>query len=532
LRDLEEAVSTHLLATQLIDKIQRSYKAEGSKLLLAENSTEFYDHAIQTALRLYHATGQDQHQQTAFRFAEKSKVGILRQALHETQARRFAGIPDSLLQRERQLRIDLAGYETSLAREREQPLADQDSTRIATFQNKLFDLGQEYQTLIQQFEQDYPDYYRLKYQTRIASTDELQQHLLDEETALIEYFVGADSLFIFTLTHDDLHVTSVAIDSSLGQQVAQLRKGIGSDPNDLERAPNYERYVESAYRLYQTLMAPIRDQLRVQHLIIVPDGVLNAVPFAALLTREVNQQSGLKDYRTLPYLVQDYSIRYAYSATLLLETLEREREAAPRDLLAFAPVFPNGVALDSLLDVRWSSTRTGNGALPATKDEVYAIRDLFQSRYGFFERLFGKRTRVYLEEQASEARIKTPEMEQYRFIHLATHGLANKATPELSHLRLAEEDTTAAEDGILYLSEVYNLRLNAELVVLSACQTPFKLGRPNMRSGRSSCCASTALTVNNSAAEVTIAPINRFRMYQLRVPNTVAESAVRMVVEA
>lgn len=113
----------------------------------------------------------------------------------------------------------------------------------------------------------------------------------------------------------------------------------------------------------------------------------------------------------------------------------------------------------------------GNGALPATKDEVYAIRDLFQSRYGFFERLFGKRTRVYLEEQASEARIKTPEMEQYRFIHLATHGLANEATPELSHLRLAEEDTTAAEDGILYLSEVYNLRLNAELVVLSACQT-------------------------------------------------------------
>ena len=98
------------------------------------------------------------------------------------------------------------------------------------------------------------------------------------------------------------------------------------------------------------------------------------------------------------------------------------------------------------------------------------VRELFARRRGFFADWFKARSRVYLGGAATEGRLKSAGLERYRYVHLATHGLVDEEHPALSKLLLAPEPGSP-EDSVLYLGESYGLHLNADLVVLSACDT-------------------------------------------------------------
>ena len=477
LRDLRASVSTYQLACRLMDQMRNGYKTEGSKLVLARNYFGVYDQAIRGALHLYAMTGSRPDQENAFWFIEKSKGGILLEALSEVEAKQFTGLPDSLLEKERQLRIDLAFYEKGLI---EEQLKHQgaDSAKIVIWQNKLFDLKQAYDALLQEFEKEHPDYYNLKYQVKTISAAEVQQQLLDDNTTLVEYFTGADSIFIFAITPDHFTVKTSARDSLLERQITQLRQGIIKQ--------DFSLYAQSALRLYQTLLAPIAENIRDKNLIIAPDGALSAIPFEALLTEQV-VNGELQDYMKLPYLINAHAVCCAYSATLLQQEQSRKNRATKHDYLAFAPVFAEGLpagtrggdfftenfAMDSSQTAATATAAATRlrGYLPSTKKEVADILHQFENRYGLFDRWFGNKARVYLEREAKEQNLKLAGLGDYRYLHFATHGLVNEKNPKLSGLLLAQEDSTSKEDGILHLGEIYNLNLNADLVVLSACET-------------------------------------------------------------
>ncbi len=470
LKDLKTSVSTYQLAAQLIDQMRRGYKTEGAKLFLAAEAAGIYGDAIRSALQLYAATRQAEPLHTAFQFAENSKAGVMLEALAELEARQFAGIPDSLLAQEKQLRIDLNFYESSLAEEQFKR-EESDSAKIAQWKDRLFGFRQAYDKLLTRFEQEYPGYYNLKYQIKTASVPEVQQ-LLDDQTALVEYFTGRDSIYIFALTKSGFDIKTSPKDSSLENQITQLRHGIITQ--------DFALYAPVAYRLYLTLLAPAADQLKSKNLIIVPDGVLSAIPFETLLTAQVEAKGNLQDYVELPYLVRECAISYAYSATLLQQEQSRKNREAKHDYLAFAPVFASGLPAGTrsgdfftgnlTKDSSAASTRI-RGYLPATKKEVTGILACFENSYGWFERWFGNKARVYLEREANEENLKSPKLGDYRYLHFATHGLINEKSPKLSGLLLAQKDSISREDGILHLGEIYNLNLNADLVVLSACET-------------------------------------------------------------
>jgi CHAT domain-containing protein/lipopolysaccharide biosynthesis regulator YciM len=480
LHDLEAAVSTYQLAGQLIDQMRSGYKAEGSKLFLAEKATDIYGHAIQSVLQIHAATRRDEHKGAAFLFAEKSKAGIMLDALSEAEAKQFAGIPDSLLQKERQLRIGLAFYDGKLTEEQLQSNAA-DSANLAHLQDKVFNLKQAYDALLQRFEKEYPDYYNLKYQVKTASVPEVQQ-FLDDRTALVEYFTGDDSIFIFAITKNNFAIKASANDSPFARQIEQLRQGIIKQ--------DFVQYTQAAYRLYQTLLAPLKagDQLNDKNLIIVPDAALSAIPFEVLLTEQVAAKGILQDYTQLPFLVNAHAVSYAYSATLLQQELQKKNRQTPRDYLAFAPVFANGLPAGTRgaeffkENFAPAPTKTASataaaaatrirGYLPSTKKEVTAILDRFENSYNLFDRWFGNKAKAYWEGEANETKLKAGILGDYRILHFATHGLVNEKNPKLSGLLLAQEDSTSKEDGILHLGEIYNLNLNADLVVLSACET-------------------------------------------------------------
>jgi len=474
LRDLQAAFSIYELLAQLIDRMRSGYQAEGSKLFLAENANAIYEEAIRTALGLSRTTGDPQYKEQAFGFAEKAKAAVLWEALLDSRAKQFAAIPDTLLEKERELRIDLAFYDTRIQKEKLKP-ANRDSLMISEFENRYFDLNRRYEKLIERFERDYPKYYALKYQTRGVTIPELQQQL-DDETTVLEYFAGDSTIYIFTISKTHFDVTTLPKDTLLESQIEQLRLGITQNHGE----GDYQLYTRNAYQLYQTLFEPIEPRLHAQKIMIIPDGVLNNIPFETLLSADVTAAKAI-DYRALPYLMKKYLISYAYSANLLAATTVQPQSQPPYDYLAFAPVFVDGLTSDSrgmdLLEGNHAldSTRTADKIyLPASKQEVLGIQELFQKSYGLVAKLsdwlLEEKTRVYLEKEANEGTLKREQLQNYRYLHLATHGFANQNTPDLSGLLLAR-DSVSVEDGVLHLPEIYNLDLNADLVVVSACES-------------------------------------------------------------
>jgi CHAT domain-containing protein/tetratricopeptide (TPR) repeat protein len=443
--DLEAAARVYEHAARLIDRTRAGYRAEGSKLSLAASATETYDEAIRTELDLQRLTGDERHLEKAFSYAERSKAGILRDALNEAAARSFAGIPGALLDEERRLRSDLAAADHRLTEAQLETGAEEE--RLQALREKQFALKREYETLQQRFDNEYPAYYDLKYRFETASPAEIRERLLDEGTVLVEYFLGRERILIFTITATDAQVASAAREASLESDLQELRRAT------LER--DQASHARIASRLYRLLLAPVEDRLTGRDLVIVPDGPLSGVPFEALLEREVSPDALPRE---LPYVLRDHALSYAYSATVLLQGLRR-KESPPDEFVGFAPDFGEGLA-----------SAGAPGPLPASRQEVADVRRLFASRAGLFGGWFSGRSRAYLGREATETRLKSAELERYRYVHLATHGVADEEHPGLSRLLLVP-GPGPGQDGVLHLGEIYNLRLNADLVVLSACDT-------------------------------------------------------------
>lgn len=499
-RDLEQAMATLTHATGLIERTRSDYHAEASKFILSRQAANLYGKSIRTALALHRLSGDPAWQEAAWGFSEKAKSGVLLETIWKARARRFAGIPDSLLQQELALRQALIRFETQAILESAKLPRERDEELIEAAEKEFRSLKFAYDRLTETFENHYPEYHRLIYEVPHVSLPEVQRRL-ENNTALLEYFVGGDSIYIFAVTPADLRVTAISNDPEIKHLAETLRSAIDSPGN-------YSDYAAAAYQLYRYLLQPAREAIAGRRLIIIPDDFLTALPFEALLTKEIPQYPDSIDFQPLPYLLQQHAVSYNYSAALLLETFPgatgaaiaqnmnprdsaaaTSRQPAPlqgqrfaqssRDLIAIAPVFKRPLPPDSpgalLLSRigRQDTARSSTAPLLASEKEVERIAALFRKTYGFFERLGDRlsssKTRLHLGLNATEERIKSGDLQEYRYVHFATHGFLDQNDPRASGLLFYPGAN--GEDGVLFAGEVFNLRLNADLVALSACQS-------------------------------------------------------------
>jgi CHAT domain-containing protein len=454
-KDLRFSFRTYLLVADLIEEMRNGYKSESYKLFFGEKSHEIYDHAIQTTLILYEIDGEPQYKEMAFTLSEKSKAAVLAEALAESRARRFAGIPDDLLEKEKKLKKELNLYDTLLEQEY-QVKENSHSQRINSLENRYFDLRAQYQHLIEYFESHYPKYYNLKYNPNPVTVSDLQK-ALDSDTAFIEYFWGEGMMNIFVLTSEALEVVSLPIDEALNQVVEtcylSIKKIVVQD------------FLTSSRKLYQILIEPIWPEIKYKKkLIIIPHGQLYYVPFESLVGGTVN----VKNLSAADYMIKHFAFSYHYSARLWLHTANifNKEENREKSFIGFAPVFSEKTQeeydqekeRDIIIDgVRFSQ-------LPGSEEEVRAIIDLFKSKQ--------KQAKGYFHHLASERQFKSVNMRNYTIIHVATHSIKKENNPKLSGLLFAQsQDPFKREDGILYSGETYNLNLNAELIVLSTCES-------------------------------------------------------------
>jgi CHAT domain-containing protein/Tfp pilus assembly protein PilF len=479
-RNLYMALSTYQLAIELIGNIRRGYKTEGSKLLLGEKTSIIYNKAIHIALRAYEITGDDKYKKDAFFFAEKSKSAILFESVNELKAKRFAVIPDSLLELEKDLKIDLTFYDTQLQKERVKK-NNQDSVKVRFYEDRFFSLNRKYEQLNKKLETEYPAYYDLKYQTKTISPPELQQNLAENEV-LLQYFIGDSALHIFVVSNNKFDVNSQPIDSTFTELIDTLHIAI--------KTAQKAAYFKSAHQLYNILISPVVGQIKgKENLVIIPHGTLYKIPFEALLTKMPKKDfwqfwgGDPNSYHKLNYLGKQYNISYHYSATLYAYIL-RDGEKGPAtssdQLLALAPVFQKGseeskVLLESRSDSYWEPMKSlfagifrdgeNLNELPFSEGEVKGIANQFEQ--------MNKIAHQLLFAEASEANFKN-RVNAYNYVHLATHSFAIEEKPALSGIAFSQlNDSTDNEDDILYSGEAFNLKLNADLLVLSSCESGY-----------------------------------------------------------
>jgi len=468
---LELALRHYQACDTLIGLARREISTKSDKLALGEKIVDIYHEAVDVCMKLSDNEDREnaeRYKELAFYFSEKNKSSVLLEALAGAEAQEFAGIPDTLLQKEKALQTDIALYKKLLA---EKP----DSAKQKLFNDKLFTANREYEALIKTFENEYPEYFELKYNQEPIGVVEIKNRL-DAKTAMISYLKADSTITIFTITHDNLDIKTVTAMDNFADTIQYYRYGL-IYTTSLRYARMYKKY---AYRFYQKLI-PYHLSGEIENLIIIPEAGLSMIPFETFLTEEAED----KDWKELSYLIKKFNISYSYSANLFYKTFPKETDMQVEttdlnDWLAFAPVFDDSntagltlrtrellQAFDSEMDDTLGTRgRLMEGdyisPLPGTESEVEAIFREFDEK--------GKKALVQIKKKANEDFVKSGQLADYKYLHFATHGFVNTDKPELSGIFLAQ-DSALTEDGILYQGEIYNLDMNADLTVLSACET-------------------------------------------------------------
>jgi len=427
--DLKDALTVLTICDSLIDQLRQHSTNESDKLLLGVMADEVYSDGVRIAYEAgLNALHKESYYRRAFYFAEKSKGAVLLESISESNAKTFAGIPATLLEEENNLKSALTLTAQKLA---QKPTAEEEKV----LRENAFALRREYETFISKLEDQFPAYFNLKFNSSAPSIEQLQK-LLDTRTALLSYFIDEKNsqLYIFIIRHSEFKVLQRPWPKEMDKYLTGLRNGLYFD--------DVGTFKQSAAALGEVLIPPI--PAAITSLVILPAGRLGLIPFETLLTNDADK---LHDYRTMPFLMKRFNIRYEFSAGLILQKSASQKSVSAPSIFLCAPV-----------------SFTGNEYLPdlpGTEREVNDISRLFNEK--------NLTSATYTHQKAGERQIKSGMMQEYSLLHFATHGIVDESNPELSRIFLQPDGKD--EDGNLFAGEIFNLQLNAELVTLSACQT-------------------------------------------------------------
>jgi len=451
------------------NQLQQDISTENSRLLQTNKIVPFIEKALEI---VYTKQLTDEfNAEATFRLIEKNKATVLSQLMNEADALQFTNLPDSLIEKEKDLKIAIAFYERRLNEAKKenniQSSSNERNEEIKELELLVFENKESYHRLIRNLEENYPYYLKFKYQQNESTLTEVQNHL-DEETALLEYFVGDSIIYLLTIQKDSARLHLIAKPENWTSIISNFRKSISDQKfiNSIDSAQAaYQLFTENSYTLFQLLLEKPLAAIgnTVKHLQIIPDGELNYIPFDLLLTSKENTNS--INYKNLPYLLKDKSIGYAYSAALLLENENKKSDNKKDSYLGFAPIYEANDMTDLETQL---VTRGGNINLPFAQKSVEAMYNLFGGK-------------AYLAKEATKSNFLS-DTNTYKVLHLAMHGIVDDKNPLSSKLIFYGDS--------LYASELYNTKLNADLAVLSACNT----GIGNIQKGEGVMSLSRAFT--------------------------------------
>lgn len=446
--NLQCALATIQAAVDLVNSLRTDGISTTDEQTLVAEHFHIFEKAIEINNALSNLYPNDsEYLNYAFEVAEMSKSLLMANAFLNTAVENTR-VPEEIETRERNLRAAMSVLADTITQVEtgQAKYAGQGSPELQAFYSRLLELQTDWQALVDTIKAEHPEYYGLKFRTHVNSAHTVANGLTSEQL-LVEYFVGEDSTWVFTLQRGQAPVlTSVPIGrSALEKQVQDFNRALTVPYSErdttitetLRRQYPKDKagriYAREGYALYQLLLEKaLAGRTTIpERLVIVPDGILNTLPFDALLMKAVPEQAisyyGNADYQ---YLLRSSFVSYCYSATFLAY-MQRERasSSAENRVLAFD--------------------------IPQFKGEITKIFTSWLGSSNWVEPLA---------EQSHQERLEAIG-HLFRIIHFSVHGLVNQQNPSQSYLTLRPY----GQDSILSVSELYKLYLPADLVVTSAC---------------------------------------------------------------
>ena len=501
----EEALASYREALKTVETIRAgSLRADESRTTFLATTGDVYDEAASAfaEMALMNSTAGTplsgkslEYAAEALRISEEGRARSLLDLLAEVNGQITEGVPPDLhkrkqenLERQQEIALQLTGV--SLSGEQKKKPSD--------LEKELDKLQTDFDEIENQIRTVSPKYASLT-TTQPLSLADIQQKVLDENTLLLEYALGSDNSFLFAVTRSGLslfklppkaEVNKLATDFRaqlippklqrriVGIDVAEEQRGLGLAQGPAE---NVEAFAAASHAFYKAIIEPVASLIGDKRLLIVADGALNYVPFEALV-----KTPGGPDYASLSYLVKSNEIVYAPSASVIAAIRATSPAVREGAILVIAdPIFnlddPRlkgtrvetsaesrglGLALESAVnDVAGAPAQAGRPRLArllGTRAEAEEIAKIARSG--------GAQPDVWIDLGASEENVQTRNVTSYRVVHIATHGLLDVERPQFTGVVLSLVGNTSA-DGFLRTDEIFNLRMGAPLVMLSACET-------------------------------------------------------------
>jgi CHAT domain-containing protein/Tfp pilus assembly protein PilF len=483
-------------AISLIESLRIDTASHQLRASYFASRQDFYRSYIDILIQMHKQNPDAAFDAAAFAVSERARARSLLELLKEARADIRQGVDSALLERERSLRQRLnakaAAQVSLLSRKHTPEQADAAAKEIAS-------ITTEYEELRAQIRASSPRYDALT-QPQPLNLTEIQQQTLDPDTLLLEYSLGDNASHLFVVSQTSIAIYQLPKRDEIEaatQRVLELLTAPQPRPGETEAKRQARikearaNYWPQAAALSQTLLGPAASKLNAKRLLVVADGALQYLPFGALPSPEVERQGAIetrgqgdngtrglgKAASRNPLIVEHEMIHLPSASTLAV--LRREltgRQPAAKTVAVLAdPVFTSDDARVKLSNKAQAGKEPPSDLTRAigdiggelrrllmTRDEAEAILSVAPRDGGF----------AALDFRANRATATGDELSNYRIVHFATHSLLNSEHPELSGLVLSLVDEQGRpQDGFLRMHEIFNLRLPAELVVLSACQT-------------------------------------------------------------
>lgn len=414
------AMDHYKAADKLLFRMRREQLNVNSHLYWVDKGKSLYQSAIDFCFK----TGKLNE---ALYFAERSKASILLEGIRTKKLALQSREYQEVLDHENLLKTEVFAAEQRLADaiNSEDPPETIEQLKQALVEKRI-ELHQYVESLQDHFPQYFQAIFDGDYISEAIAPEKLGLSIQGSPKTVVQFFEGEKKSYVFVL-----------------QELQSWMDTISWNQQNLNRFLDLIQTASSAYskeglvefqklgsELYADLLGILDGKKIHQNLVIIPDGSLQRLPFEALLTHSEPKHS----YQELPYLIKDYSCSYAYSISVL-EQSWRFKEDKNWGILGIAPVnFPEG---------------SGFSSLPQSRVEVSKIVGRLRGRSLFGKKATVKNFKKYLN--------------QYKVLHFATHAFATSDGEKPPFIAFA--------DTLLYLPEIYGLKTDAQLVVLSACQT-------------------------------------------------------------
>jgi tetratricopeptide (TPR) repeat protein len=503
-----EAAITHY--KQALDNIEtlRTGLEKEHKLSVMRDKLYVYDEFIDYLQSLHKEQPTKGHDRRALETFERKQGRIFLEEMGQSGARLFAGLPQEISQGELSLENQLANTRKDLVEERSKPVAGlegeiiQNPELIKNLEQREQELQTEIEALQDKIKTQYPDYYALKYPEPVSLVT-LQNDVLQPDELMLVYGVMENSTSLWMIGKETFQLFNLPVtEDMLTDNVKYIRRGLEKQLKTQPKIPtekhglkrifknplNQKTLSDLTYEIYKLLVPESVHPLlnKTSTLYIVPTSSLYALPFEILVTKPVEQPTDIPHY-----LIEEAPIAYLSSASLLKtlrDAKKTRQQTAPYPLLAFAnPVYDNSprkgnesdISIAAMRSNAYYTLRGGHfDSLPETEDEAKEIAKLLNAPKDSNPLQLGDaascNTIIQLKKQ--------DKLDKYQYVLFATHGIIPGDLNYITQpaLVLSHPDTEKTKDienheecngGYLTMANIFDLKLNAKLVSLSACNT-------------------------------------------------------------